>query len=454
MKATVMHPAPLNRRMLLRGCGVSLGLPLLDAMTPSLAKPQEAPRRLITMYVPNGVNLGAWIPPVRDNSQDQQESPELRLGETLKPLAPFTKDFSYLSGLTLDKARANGDGPGDHARACAAFLTGIQPLKADGAVRLGISADQVAAQHLRNETPFSSIVIGGESPRSSGQCDSGYACAYSSHLSWRSPTEPIARETNAGRLFDRLFRGGSNVTTIAERREHARRRRSLLDYVRQDAGALKSKLGAHDKHALDRYLSAIRELELQLASLENEDLEAVADNQRPNGQAANHFARMRVFNNLLVLALTTDRTRVVTFLTANEGSNQAYAELGLQEGHHGLSHHDKDPSKMASIAKIDSANIKVLVHLLKNLASHSELGGSLLDHSAVLYGSGISSGNSHKHHNLPILLCGRLGGALHPGRHIPNPKNTPLSNLHLYLLRSVGVELDQFGDSTGVLDQV
>ena len=443
---------PMHRRALMRGGGAVIGLPLLEAMVS--AREPEAPKRLIYMYVPNGVNVGEWFTPQAANAAVDASDETLNLGASLAPLLPYKKQISLLSGLTLDKARANGDGPGDHARASAAFLTCVQPLKADGAVQLGISADQVAAAHMGAATPFPLITVGGEAPRSSGQCDSGYACAYSSHLSWRSATQPAAKETDPARLFDRLFRGGANAVTMAERRERARRRRSLLDYVREDAGKLQSTLGSNDRQTLDRYLTAVRELELQLAALEKEDVTEVPNHLRPKEAPANRFARLRVFNDLLVLALATDRTRVATFLTANEGSNHAYSELGIQQGHHGLSHHGSDPAKMASIAKIDKANANILAHLLGGLSDYQEPGGSLLDHAAVVYGSGIASGNRHKHHDLPILLCGQLGGILQPGRHVQSPTNTPLANLHLHLLRSLGVPAKSHGDSTGVLDRV
>jgi hypothetical protein len=223
-----------------------------------------------------------------------------------------------------------------------------------------------------------------------------------------------------------------------------------LDYVREDASKLHGVLGSTDRQTLERYLTAVRDLEIQLAALENE----VADEMRPKNATYTRFDKLRIFNDLITLALATDRTRVVTFLTANEGSNRAYSELGIHEGHHSLSHHGKDPAKMKSIARIDRANAKVLAHLLESLASHQEAGGSLLDNSAVVYGSGIASGNAHKHHNLPILLCGRMGGALRPGRHIQSSPDTPLANLHLHLLRCLGVNAEQHGDSTGVLDVV
>jgi hypothetical protein len=447
---------PMDRRALLRGGSVALGLPLLEAMLPARALAQSvlAPKRLIYLYVPNGVNMEEWFPHRPSEGTTAVANEALSLGSSLLPLFPHRQHISLLSGLTLDKARPNGDGPGDHARASAAFLTCVQPLKAEGAVQLGISADQAAAAHLRGSTPFPSLTVGGEAPRSSGQCDSGYACAYSSHLSWRSATQPAAKETDPVRLFDRLFRGGANLTTITERREHAHRRRSLLDYVREDASKLHGLLGSTDRQTLERYLTAVRDLEIQLAALEKEDLNEVADEMRPNNATNKRFDRLRIFNDLITLALATDRTRVVTFLTANEGSNRAYSELGIHEGHHSLSHHGKDPAKMKSIARIDRANAKVLAHLLESLASHQEAGGSLLDNSAVVYGSGIASGNAHKHHNLPILLCGRMGGALRPGRHIQSSPDTPLANLHLHLLRCLGVNAEQHGDSTGVLDVV
>jgi len=430
---------PLSRRTVLRGVGTALALPLLEAMAPVRPTRASAPTRLVYVYVPNGVHVPDW--------RLAQEGALGDLPWILAPLQPHSAELSVLSGLTHDKGRANGDGPGDHARAGATFLTGVQPLKTDGQVRLGISADQVAARVVGGETRFRSLQLGGEGGRSSGQCDSGYACAYSNNISWQSETVPTDKEVDPRLVFDRLFRGGADALTHDALRERAERRQSVLDFVQDDARRLAARLGTADRAKLDEFQTGLRELELRIQSALPERVESVPDDARPAGVPADFAEHSRLLADVLVLALQTDRTRVATWMLANEGSNRSYRNLGLSEGHHSISHHQGDPAKHAAIRAINRHHVELFEHLLAGLARVREGDQRLLDACMVVYGSGLADGNQHAHHDLPILLCGRGNGQLTPGRHLRFPAETPMCDLHLALLERMGASTAALGDS-------
>jgi hypothetical protein len=438
---------PLSRRTLLRGFGSALALPLLDAMLPARVALGRGPapvRRLAWVYVPNGVHLPNWFP--SEEGRLRQELPA-----TLAPLADLRREFSVLGGLTADKARANGDGPGDHARACAAFLTGVQPLKTDGQVGLGISADQIAADAIGGQTRFRSLELGCERGGTSGQCDSGYSCAYSSNLSWRSASQWTGKETSPRRAFDRLFRGGLDGPTAARLAERERRRRSLLDFVAADAQKLRSRLGAADRAKLGEYFDGLREVERRIEAFESARVDAVPDAARPGQRPADFAEHVALQYEILALAFETDVTRVATFLVANEGSNRAYREVGVREGHHQLSHHGRDAAKQEQIQRIDRFQLERFSAFLERLAATPAEGGSLLDASMIVYGSGIGDGDRHNHEHLPVLLAGRGGGALTPGAYTRFPDDTPVNDLHLALLQRAGVDAAPFGDGRGPL---
>lgn len=437
---------PLSRRTVLRGVGTALALPLLEAMAPVRAGRAAGPTRLVYVYVPNGVHVPDW--------RLAQEGALGDLPWILAPLESQRSEISVLSGLTHDKGRHNGDGPGDHARAGATFLTGVQPLKTDGQVRLGISADQVAARAVGDETRFRSLQLGGESGRSSGQCDSGYACAYSNNISWQSATVPAGKEVDPRLVFDRLFRGGADALTHAALRQRAERRQSVLDFVRDDAQRLAARLGNADRAKLDEFQTGLRELELRIQSALPERVESVPDDARPAGVPTDFAEHARLLADVLVLALETDRTRVATWMLANEGSNRSYRNLGLSEGHHSLSHHKGDPQKYAAIRAINRHHVELFEHLLAGLARVREGDQSLLDACMVVYGSGLADGNRHSHHDLPILLCGRGNGQLSPGRHLRFPAETPMCDLHLALLERMGAPTDALGDSRAPLQGI
>jgi hypothetical protein len=439
----------LDRRTLLRGAGALVALPFLEAMTAprglALTMRADAPRRMVFVYVPNGVHMPAWRPTTT--------GADYVLPATLEPLAPFRDSLLVLSGLVHDKARANGDGPGDHARASAAFLTGCQPFKTDGtAIRAGVSVDQVAAARVGTATRLRSLEIGIEGGAQSGQCDSGYACAYSSNLSWSTPHTPNPKETDPRLVFDRLFRDGDENETPEARALRLKRRASILDWVRDDARALQGRLGSADRRKLDEYLTAVRELERRIEASASGVGSGVPDSARPPAAPADYAEHIRLQSDLLVLALRTDTTRIATFSYANEGSNRSYAFLGVPEGHHDISHHGNDQGKLAKIQLVNHFHVKQLAYLLTKLRESQEGEGDLLANSMIVYGSGISDGNRHNHDDLPLLLAGRGGGRVASGRHVQVAKDTPVANLFVTMLEKMDVSVARHGDSTGKLD--
>lgn len=432
---------PLSRRTLLRGFGTSLALPYLEVMGDA----PEAPPRLLWMYVPNGIHMQTWTP-------EKEGALAGDLPTTLQPLDKRRGELSVLSGLTHHHARANGDGPGDHARAAAVWLTGVQPLKTDGAVKLGTSIDQVVAQELGKSTRFRSLELGCDKGRTNGQCDSGYACAYSGHISWVNETLPAAKETHPAALFDRLFRGGVSAEDSAARHERVSRRKSVLDFVRADARRLESTLGAADRRKLDEFQSGLRELERRLTAGLPERIEDVTDESRPPERSATLGEHARGLLDVLTLAFETDSTRVATFMVANEGSGRAYLNLGVREGHHSISHHGKDEQKYEWLRRIDKYHVELLAHLLERLHERREGSERLLDRTMVVYGSNIADGNRHAHHDLPTILAGGSAFGLKHGVHRRFEKDTPMMNLYLELAARAGVSVKKLGDSTGRLD--
>ncbi len=443
----------LSRRTLLRGFGTALGLPLLEAMLPSALRAlpsairaDEPATRLAYVYVPNGVETEHWRP--------SATGADFELPSILEPLAPLRADLSVLTGLTCDKARANGDGPGDHARAAAAFLTGVQPLKSASQVRLGPSADQIAAAAVGDATRLRSLELGCERGRRAGDCDSGYACAYSTNVSWIDEATPAGKETDPRRAFDRLFRDGGGESQAA-RRARAERDKSVVDFVRADALRLESKLGAADRRKLDQFFESVRELERRIDFAKERIAAEVPDEQRPSDEEpADLGAHVRLMSDLVVLAFQTDSTRIATLMVANEGSNRSYRELEIADGHHTISHHGGDAAKREQIRRINRYHVEQLAHLVRGLAEAREGDARLLDRAMLVYGSGIADGNRHDHHDVPILLAGRGNGTLHPGRHVRFPKETPLSDLHLALLERMSVRIDTFGDARGRLEGI
>jgi hypothetical protein len=423
-----------------------MALPLLEAMLPSALTAgtvgAKNPRRMAFLYVPNGINMHEWTP--------KAEGTSFELPSILQPLAPFKQDLLVLTGLTADKARPNGDGPGDHARAAAAFLTGCQPRKTGGAdIKVGVSVDQYAASRIGDRTRLASLEIGVEKGLYAGSCDSGYSCAYSNTLSWRTEKNPVPKEVNPRLVFERLF---SNRPNDADRSKRNRLRASVLDQVREDAADLKSRLGSADQRKMEEYLSSVRDLELRIDRAEKlPPVQPPAGTVKPEGLPREMKEHIRLMADLMVLAFQTDLTRICTFMFANEGSNRPYKSIGVSEGHHELSHHQNDPKKLAKIRDINKFHIEQVAYLLGRLKSIPEGQGTLLDNCMVAYGSGNSDGNRHNHDDLPILVMGKGGGQFKTGRHLRYPHNTPVNNLWLTMLAGMDAGIDRLGDSTGRL---
>lgn len=446
-------PRRLNRRAVLRGLGTALALPWLDAMLPARSLLRAAttaaapPKRLAFFFVPNGVHLPDWTP--------AEEGRNFKLPKILEPLAPFKQDLLVYSGLSQYQGTSLGDGAGDHARSAATFLTGVHPRKTGGAnIKAGISADQVAAQKIGYQTLYPSLELGCEPSRQAGNCDSGYSCAYSSTISWKTESMPLAKETQPRLLFERLFGGGDSNERAAARVQRDKYRRSILDYALDDAARLQQRLGATDRQKLDQYLSAVREIEQRIEHAER--LASAAPPRLEVGRIDDYdfssFAeQVRLMGDLLVLAFQADLTRVATFMLANEGSNRSYAEIGVKEGHHTLSHHQNDAEKQAKISQINRFHMEQFAYIVGKLAEAREGEARLLDSSMILYGSGLGDGNRHTHVDLPILTVGRGGGTLATGRHVVYESKTPLNNLFLSLLDRMGAGVEALGDSTGRL---
>jgi Protein of unknown function (DUF1552) len=441
------HPLRLSRRTVLRGVGVSLALPLLEAMQLSplcgAVERKTPPLRMAFLYVPNGVHMPSWTPRSLGASLD--------LPEILEPLQAVKDDLLVLSGMTLDPARAHGDGGGDHARAMASFLTGRHPRKTDGAdLRAGVSIDQVAAQRIGHVTRFPSLEIGCEGGKTAGECDHGYSCAYQSNLSWRSETTPVAKQVNPRLVFDRLF-GSIGRTDGEVQAKGDRHNKSILDFVSEGAKQLTQSLGAGDRRKLDEYFNSVRELEQRIDRARPAIDVGVAKYPRPLGIPSDYQEHLRALGDLLVLAFQCDLTRIATFVFANDGSNRSYRAAGVSDGHHDISHHGGDAAKQAKIRKINQFHTTQLAYFLGKLKGIPEGDGTLLDHCMIVYGSGISDGNSHSHDDLPILLAGNGNGTIKTGRHVRYPKETPLTNLFVSLLERMGANIGAFGDSTGPL---
>jgi hypothetical protein len=426
----------MNRRTLLRGLGASIALPALDAMTP--ARTTSAPLRMVFTYVPNGIIMENWTPAA--------DGKEFDLPRVLQAFAPIREKTLLLSGLAHVNGRALGDGPGDHARAAATFLTGVHPRKTAGAdIKNGISADQVAAQALGGNTKFASLELGIEHGRIVGNCDSGYSCAYSNAISWRSAETPMPPEVNPKLVFERLFGAGDDAAANPFRK-------SILDYVQEDAASLKINLGANDKRKLDEYLTGVREIEkrIEIAGKHSKEV-ARPDMEKPEGIPVDFEEHITLMYDLMTVAFQTDSTRIATFMVGREGSNNTYRQIGVPDAHHGISHHRGDAEKVEKLTKINEYHALLFARWLQKLAATKDGDGSLLDHMMIVYGSSLSDGNRHSHHDLPILLAGGANGKLQMGRHIRYPKETPLTNLYLSLLDHAGVRPEVLGDSTGRL---
>ena len=442
----------ISRRTALRGFGTAVALPFLEsfAVGAPAASVAAAPKRLAFIYVPNGVVMREWVPAAEGKLKE--------LTGILQPLNAHKDYVNVITGLASDKARANGDGPGDHARAMSAFLTGRQPRKTHGAdIRVGQSADQHVATAVGNQTRFPSLELGIERGQQAGNCDSGYSCAYSSNLSWRGESTPNAKECDPKAVFDRLFSGTDPKELAAARAKRELYNKSVLDFVMEDAKGLNATLGAGDRKKVDEYLSSVREVEQQIQKAKAANSAPLPKPNMPAPAAGiprDVQEHMRLMADLMVLAFQTDLTRVVTLPFANDGSNRAYKNIDVSEGHHELSHHGNDAKKLEKIRKINTFHMEQFAYLVGKMKAVKEPNGtSLLDSVMMVYGSGIGDGNRHNHDDLPMLLVGKGGGTVESGRHLVFPKraDTPLTNLFLALFERMGAPAKSFGDSTGTL---
>lgn len=445
-----VSPAPpVSRRRLLRGFGAMMALPWLPSLASRELRAAESskglPMRAAWLYVPNGVNVEQWMP--------QGGGREYGLSESLKVLSAQREDFSVLSGLSHDKARAHGNGGGDHARATATFLTGCMPKKTAGAdIRLGESVDQIAARQLGQQTRLSSLELSTDGQRTAGRCDSGYSCAYQFNLAWKSETMPMAPEMDPRLAFERLFGLGSVTMGSGPDAERARKvRRSVLDSVMVEARSLQKQAAPADRRKLEEYLDSVREMERRLELAESATAEIPAS-AVPEGIPERYEDHIRAMLDLMVLAFQTDSTRVITFLLAHDGSNRSFPELGVVEAHHELSHHQKNTEKLKKIAVIDRFYLRQFGYFMDKLKKVDEGEGTLLDRSMIVYGGGICDGDRHNHDNLPILLAGGKARGLKHGRRLVLEGEVPMTNLHLAVLDRLGVRAERVGDSTGKLD--
>jgi Protein of unknown function (DUF1552) len=440
-----LNRSRITRRAVLRGAGVAIALPFLESWLPAEEPSRHAPPlRVAFTYAPNGKHLPDWTP--------KDVGAVAELPPTLRPLQDVKDQVTVLSGLAQRNANPNGEGPGDHARAMATFLTGCRPHKTSGAdVRVGVSVDQLIADAVGRATRLPSLEVGCEGGKPGGTCDNGYSCAYQTNLSWRTASSPMPKETDPRVVFERLFGDRLRPESDAARARRERERLSVLDFVAEDARDLCGGLGGADRRRLDEYLTSVREVERRLQQSQPAVAVGRESLVRPAGVPENFEKHAQLLADLVVLAFEADLTRVATFVLGNDGSNRSYREAGVAEGHHDVSHHGNDPARFEKLRRINTLHVGQLAYLLGRLKAIPQGAGTLLDQCLIVYGSGISDGDRHNHDDLPILLAGGGGGIHRGGRHVRSPDGTPLCNLYLALLGALGVADDRFGDSTGRL---
>ena len=448
-----MTPGPLNRRTVLRGAGAVLALPVLEAMLPGRglitrtaaaaargAALADVPARMVVVFVPNGVEPSAWP------------------GSALDALQPHAGHFTLMRGLAHRNAAALGDGPGDHARSAACFLTGVHPKKTSGGdITAGVSVDQLAARRLGGRTRLDSLELGGEPTMRAGDCDSGYSCAYSANISWRGPHTPSGKDHDPRRAFERLFADGPPGEQAGARARRLALRTSILDALGGQAKALQQGLGTDDRRKLDEYLEGIRALERRVQASERASgsggTAGAPDTPDPtlDHEPAGYAERIDLLADIAVTAIAQDRTRIVTLMLANEGSNRSYADAGVSDGHHEVSHHGNDPGKRAKFAAINRWQAARFARMLERLRARQEAGDTLLGRTLVLYGGAIGDGNLHNHDDLPVILAGGQALGVRLGAEHVSAPGTPLCNLFAGMLDAMGAPADRFGDSTATL---
>lgn len=461
MTPTGPNASPMaSRRRFLRGLGAAVTLPALDSLlargalgavagsTPGLGVTATgAPLRMAFLYFANGVRQDTWWPGTEGG---------FSLNKTMAPLEALKGQIQVIGGLDHLNATAGKDGGGDHARASSTFLTGVRVKKTSGAdIRAGVSVDQLAARKIGHLTRFPSLELTCDGVRKSGPCDTGYSCAYDWNISWRTPNTPAAPESNPRLVFERLFGAGA----AGERRKNLAMRReqqkSILDFVMEDARRLEGGLAGRDRQKLDEYLTGVREIERRIQQAETIGDGPDPDVPTPSGIPNSHRDHIDLMSDMLLLAFQTDSTRVATMILAHDGSNRAFPEIGIPEGHHSLSHHQGRKENLEKYAKIDLFYMEAFARFLEKLDKAVDVDGkSILHNSMIVYGCGNGDGNRHNHDNLPVILAGGGGGTLNPGRFV-KAGSKPMSNLFLGMLDRLGVaDEPRFGDSTGRLDVI
>ena len=435
----------LSRRTVLRGLGVGIGLPLLDAMVPALAQSRapESPVRLAWFYLPNGIDMRHWTP--------ADEGPlGTDLPRVLAPLAPHRKDFNVLSNLTAHWGRPLLAGAGDHGRALAAYMTGMEVNQDVTNLRSGVSADQIAAAAIGHETRLPSLELGLEEARMAGNCDNGYSCAYVYNVAWKTPSHPLPPIANPRLVFERLF-GTDEVLAPEVRAKRYAMRASILDSAIGSAESLARDLGGSDRRKLDEYLTSIREVEQQVERAATSGTMIDPGIAKPFGVPADFGDYYRLMTDMLLIAFRADITRISTVMVGREGSTRAYPEIGITDGHHPLTHHRNNMEMLDKVTKINVYHAELFAELVDKLKRTTDGERSLLDSSLIVYGGGLADGNNHTHDQLPTLLVGRGGGAQRPGRHLIYQRETPITNLFTSMVQAVGVKPEHIGDSTGPL---
>ena len=433
----------LPRRSFLRGLGAAVALPMLDAMAPAFAATAKAPVRMGFVYVPNGMDVRNW--------NLDYEGKLGTLSRIMKPLEPMRDDITVLGNLTHNNGRALLDGPGDHGRCCGSYLTGIQPRKSMADIHAGISCDQIVANEIGSQTRFPSLELGMEDARQAGDCDSGYSCAYTNNLAWRSETQPLPPVLDPRAMFERLF-GADAGLSPQERARRNKFRRSILDFVSEDTKKLERDLGPTDRRKLDEYLSSIREIERQIERAEKDNAQINPGMPEPYGVPADFAEHFKLMTDMLTVALRTDMTRVFTFLVTREGTSRSYREIGIPDGHHPLTHHRNDPALMEKVTQINTYHVQQFAGWVEKLKSIPDGDGKLLDNCMIVYGAGLCDGNKHNHEDLPTLIAGRGGNYIKPGRRVVVRRETPMSNMFLTMMDRMGVHNEHFGDATGRLN--
>jgi uncharacterized protein DUF1552 len=449
--------AAFSRRHFLRGLGACIALPAFESLAPFklLATPagklattaSGAPLRTAFLFFPNGAIPGAWWP--------KEAGKDFEFSRTLKPLEPLRQSIQVLGGLDQKAAYGGPDGAGDHARGGGVFLTGVRLKKSATDIRAGISIDQAIAREVGHLTRFASLELSSDAIRTSGACDSGYACAYQYNLSWSSPTTPVAAESNPRMVFERLFGTGAPGERAGNMQRRQQEQRSVLDFVLEDARGMNRRLNGRDRDKLDQYLTGIREIETSIQKAER--FGAVKDPgiATPAGILQDRAQYVQLMFDMLVLAFQTDATRLATLLLGHDGDNRSLPEAGISEGHHDLSHHFSNEEKIQKLTEIDHWYAQQFAQFLQKLEAVKDVDGkSLLHNSMIVYGSGNADANRHTHSNLPLILAGAGGGALNPGRHVQHGSK-PMTNLLLSMAHTMGAQkLESFGDSTGKLEDV